>query len=59
MDDVQKYEGKNAIRYSYAVLFAKCWFTLISELKKKDLENLKSDFAGRTFVGEYIGNPAC
>jgi hypothetical protein len=32
---------------------------LISQFKKKDLENLKADFAGRTFVGEYIGNPAC
>ncbi len=41
MEDVQKYEGKNAMRYSFAVLFAKCWFTQISEFKKKDLENLK------------------
>jgi hypothetical protein len=58
-DDIQKYESKNGLRYSYAVLFAKCWFTLISEFKKKDLESLKNDFANRTFVGEYIGNPAC
>ena len=58
-DDIQKYESKNTMRYSYAVMFARCWFALISELKKKDLENLKQDFANRTYVGEYIGNPAC
>ncbi len=58
-EDIQKYENKNAMRYSYAVMFAKCWFALISEFKKKDLENLKQDFANRTYVGEYIGNQAC
>lgn len=41
LEDVQKYEGKNALRYSFAVMFAKCWFTLISEFKKKDIESLK------------------
>ncbi len=38
---------------------ARCWFELISEFKKKDMENLKQDFGNRTFVGEYIGHPDC
>jgi len=58
-DDVAQYEGKNAMRYSFASLMARCWFTLISEFKKKDMDNLKQDFSGRTFVGEYIGHPDC
>lgn len=58
-EDVSLYEGKNAMRYSFASLMARCWFTLISEFKKKDLDNLKQDFTGRTFIGEYIGHPDC
>jgi hypothetical protein len=58
-DDVALYENKNAMRYSFASLMARCWFNLISEFKKKDLDNLKSDFSGRTFVGEFIGHPDC
>jgi hypothetical protein len=47
------------MRYSFASLMAKCWFNLISEFKKKDMDNLKADFNGRTFVGEFIGHPDC
>ena len=57
--DVELYTKKNGIRYSFACLMAKCWFTLISGFKKRELESIKADFNGRTFVGEYIGNPAC
>jgi len=56
--DLDLYPPK-AIRYNFSYLMAKCWFTLISELKKKDLEALKKDMAHRTFVGEYIGNIQC
>ena len=58
-EDVALYEAKNAMRYSFASLMARCWFTLISEFKKQALDNLKQDFSGRTFVGEYIGHPDC
>ena len=57
--DIELYAKKNGLRYSFASMMAKCWFTLISSFKRKELENLKTDFSGRTFVGEYIGNPAC
>ena len=56
---MELYTRKNALRYSFAVLMAKCWFQLISEFGAKDLAAMKKDFANRTFVGEYIGNPAC
>jgi hypothetical protein len=59
MDDVELYTKKNAMRYSYAVLMARCWFTIVEQFNKKDYESLKQDFAHRTFVGEYIGNQAC
>ena len=32
---------------------------MIAGLKKKDLESLKADMAGKTLVGEYIGNVQC
>jgi hypothetical protein len=57
--DVELYTKKNAVRYSFSAMMATCWFRHISKLKKKELDTLKNDFAGRTFVGEYIGNPDC
>ncbi len=56
--DVDLYPPRQ-MRFSFAALMARCWFSLISEFKKKDLESLKADAANRTFVGEYIGNSAC
>lgn len=56
--DLELYPPK-ALRYNFAYLMAKCWFTLISEFKKKDLEALKKDMTHRTFIGEYIGNIEC
>jgi hypothetical protein len=60
VEDVALYEkGKNNGRFEFASLIARCWFSLISEVKKKELEDLKKDFSNRTLVGEYIGNPDC
>jgi hypothetical protein len=56
--DLDLYPLKN-IRYSFASLMARCWFTMISELKKKDMDSLKADASNRTFIGEYIGNIDC
>jgi tRNA splicing ligase len=56
LEDVDLYKG---VRFSFAALMAQCWFNLISVLKKKELDSLKADMNGRTWVGEYIGNIQC
>lgn len=59
LEDLDLYRKKNSMRYSFATMMAECWFEKLGALKKKELEIIKQDFAGRTYVGEYIGNPAC
>lgn len=59
IEDVEYYTKKNSMRYSFAVLMARCWFNILASFKEKDIEALKQDFSHRTFIGEYIGNPAC
>jgi hypothetical protein len=53
------YYPPKMLRYSFASLMAKCWFTMISKLSKKDMDVLIKDMSNKTFVGEYIGNVNC
>ena len=59
VQDIELYIGTNKMRYDFAIMMAQCWFRLISVFKKKDLESLKVDMAGKTWVGEYVGNVQC
>jgi len=38
---------------------AECWFRMLSEFTKKELNDLKNDMRNTTWIGEYIGNPLC
>eukprot|EP01022_Parablepharisma_sp_SALTPOND_P005138 TRINITY_DN121771_c0_g1_i1.p1 TRINITY_DN121771_c0_g1~~TRINITY_DN121771_c0_g1_i1.p1 ORF type:complete len:763 (-),score=101.55 TRINITY_DN121771_c0_g1_i1:73-2292(-) len=54
-EDVGLYKGK---RYSFAKEFARTWFGIIEKLHaKKVLDQFKNEIAGKTMVGEYVGNP--
>lgn len=58
-EDVIKYTDGKKTRYTFAALMANCWFKLISRISKKDIQQLKSEMAHKTWVGEYIGNRLC
>lgn len=59
MADLDLYPVEEKLRYSFVTMMAECWLDIVSKLKHKELQNLKNDMAGRTWVGEYIGNERC
>lgn len=57
--DLAKYDSSPSSRYVYAVSIARTWFKIISKLAryKKSLSKLQESLAGKTLIGEYVGNP--
>lgn len=53
-EDLKLYQGE---RYEFALEIADTWFNIIEKKDKKEIELLKKDLIGRTFVGEYCGSP--
>lgn len=58
VSDLDKYDSSPNSRYGYAVTIARTWFKIISKLgrQKKSLAKLQEALAGKTLVGEYVGN---
>ena len=54
MNDLRKYKGP---RYTYAIKIGEVWLKIIEDMDKERLDELKRDMSGRTFVGEFVGNP--
>ena len=46
----------NPTRYSFAYVIGQCWFDILDNFKKEEIENLKNYLDNKTFVGEYVGN---
>lgn len=59
IEDVDLYQKRNSLRYSFSSMMARCWFNTIASFKKKDLQTLKQDFTEHTFIGEFVGNEGC
>ena len=46
----------NPTRYSFAYVIGQCWFDILDNFSKEEIENLKNYLDNKTFVGEYVGN---
>ena len=62
-DDLEDYppykiykNEKNPTRYSFAYKIGQCWFDILENFKKQEINKIKEYLNGKTFVGEYVGN---
>ena len=62
-DDLEDYppykiykNEKNPTRYSFAYKIGQCWFDILENFKKEEINKIKEYLNGKTFVGEYVGN---
>lgn len=57
-NDLKYYDNTPGSRYAYAVSIAHAWFKIINRLRKnqKSIADLQQKLAGKTLVGEYVGN---
>ena len=56
--DLGNYDQDDKSRYSCSIMIAEAWFKVLETIKKKGilLSSLKEKLAGKTLIGEYIGN---
>lgn len=47
---------KKPSRYSFAHIIGQCWFDILDNFTKDEINKLKEYLDGKTFVGEYVGN---
>ena len=43
-------------RYSFAHIIGQCWFDILDNFTKEEVNKIKEYLDGKTFVGEYVGN---
>jgi len=43
-------------RYSFAYKIGQCWFDILENFTKEEINKIKEYLNGKTFVGEYVGN---
>ena len=43
-------------RYSFAHIIGQCWFDILDNFTKEEINKIKEYLDGKTFVGEYVGN---
>ena len=59
-DDLEEYppftKSGKPTRYSFAYIIGQCWFDILKNFKKDEINKLKDYLDGKTFVGEYVGN---
>ena len=46
----------NPTRYSFAHIIGQCWFDILQNFTKEEINKIKEYLNGKTFVGEYVGN---
>ena len=49
-------KGGNPTRYSFAYIIGQCWFDILDNFTKDEINKIKDYLNGKTFVGEYVGN---
>ena len=59
-DDLEYYppnaKNGNPTRYSFAYKIGQCWFDILKNFSKEEINKIKEYLNGKTFVGEYVGN---
>ena len=50
-------EFYSSLRFNFAKMIALTWFKILSKVDNK--EELKAEMTGKSFIGEYVGNPDC
>ena len=59
-DDLEEYppftKSGKPTRYSFAYIIGQCWFDILKNFKKEEINKIKDYLDGKTFVGEYVGN---
>ena len=57
LEDYPPYtKSGNPTRYSFAHIIGQCWFDILQNFKKEEINKIKEYLDGKTFVGEYVGN---
>ena len=58
--DLEYYPPRNKddkpTRYSFAYIIGQCWFDILENFTKDEINKIKEYLNGKTFVGEYVGN---
>ncbi len=59
-NDLELYnpDKTGSVRYSFAYLIGQTWFDMISKIDENTLFEMKIYLENKTFIGEYVGNPA-
>jgi hypothetical protein len=52
----KKTKEKIPTRYSFAHIIGQCWFDILDNFTKEEINKIKEYLDGKTFVGEYVGN---
>ena len=59
-NDLEDYSPKTKsgkpTRYSFAYIIGQCWFDILQNFTKEEINKIKEYLNGKTFVGEYVGN---